>query len=239
MPEIGVWVSLFALSLSNVIEQVDRYVFQVSPIPYIDYQSYEYSILAGTLFSVVYCVGNISFSCWNEYFNFNRVHVVALACLVSSLALGFVPLVTNFWQQALLRMVMGLAQSPITTFCASLLQQIFVEELRGVAFGVFDSGTFFGFAFSLTVGTVIYHSFGWQAPYYLFSLIGVVYSCVLVFVAKDPDRHGAVAREPYTSLKAENDINIDSPMHADGEESACTTLGYREEKDVELEVTVA
>ena len=81
---MGVWAALWALSLSNLIEQIDRYVFQVSPIPYLDYSSYSYSLLAGTLFSVVYCFGNITFSCWNEYFQWNRVYVVAIACLVSS-----------------------------------------------------------------------------------------------------------------------------------------------------------
>ena len=237
MPGISVWVSLFALSMSNVIEQVDRYVFQVSPIPYIDYQSYSYSLLAGTLFSVVYCFGNVTFSCWNESFQFNRVHVVAIACLVSSLALGCVPLVTNFWQQALLRMVMGLAQSPITTFCASLLQQIFEEEMRGLAFGVFDSGTFFGFALSLTLGTFIYQALGWQAPYYVFSLLGVSYSCILVFVARDPDRQGDVVREPYASLKGRDDVDMGSPIHAGGEVPGYATLRLEDESGGEPHTT--
>lgn len=217
------WAALWALSLSNVIEQIDRYVFQVSPIPYLNYSSYSYSLLAGTLFSVVYCFGNITFSCWNEYFQWNRVYVVAIACLVSSIALGCIPLVDSFWEQALLRMVMGLAQSPITTFSASLLKEIFPEEWRGVAFGVFDSGTFFGFAFSLTVGTVIYHALGWQAPYYLFSLIGVLYSGVLVFVAKDPDRQ-VVERVPYASVKREDDADAGSPIHRSEEEGRYISL---------------
>ena len=221
MPGIGMWITLAGLGMSNVIEQMDRYVFQVSPIPYIDYNAYEYSLLSGTLFSVTYCVGNLTSSVWNEWFAFNRVTIVAVASLLSSLALFCVPFVQNFWQLGLLRVLMGISQSPITTFSSSLIKDCFIEELRGIAFGLFDSGTFFGFAFSLTIGTLIYDRMGWQAPYLIFGLFGVIYALLLKFVAKDPDMgvnsvsgYGAidVDSSEHASLKA-NEIDISSPFH--------------------------
>jgi MFS family permease len=218
---MGIWLTLAGLGMSNVVEQMDRYVFQVAPIPYVDYNSYTYSLLAGTLFSTMYCVGNLTFSVWNEYLSFNRVTVVAVASLFSSLALFCVPFVQNFWQLGLLRVLMGISQSPITTFSSSLIKDCFIEELRGVAFGLFDSGTFFGFAFSLTVGTIIYDRMGWQAPYIIFGLIGVAYAFLLKVVAKDPDAgvssssdYGAVDTDSsqHASLKT-NEVGISSPFH--------------------------
>ena len=215
----GIWLTLAGLGLSNVIEQMDRYVFQVAPIPYVDYQSYTYSLLAGTLFSVVYCFGNITMSVWNDYLVLNRVTVVAMSCFLSSLSLLFVPFVKNILQLGLLRVMMGLAQSPITTFSASLIKDCFNEEWRGIAFGVFGSGTFFGFAFSLTLGTIIYHSMGWQAPYIIFGVLGVGYALVLNLVAKDPD--ATTAASGYGTIEADSsehaslkiDSGIASPIH--------------------------
>ena len=118
----NVWLILAALGISNVVEQIDRYVFQVSPIPFIEYDSYQYSLLAGTLFSVVYCVGVILFSLLNEKVKLDRITIVALSCGISSIALACIPFVTQFWHLAVLRLFMGFAQSPITVFCASFIK---------------------------------------------------------------------------------------------------------------------
>ena len=175
----NIWVVLAALALSNVVEQIDRYVFQVSPIPIISYDSYEYSLLAGTLFSIVYCVGVIFFALLNERVQMDRISIVALSCCVSSVALILIPFVTQFWHLALLRLLMGFAQSPITTFCAAYIKDKFVEDKRGIAFGIFNSGVFMGFALSLVFGTVLYDSSGWQRAYFFFGSLGIVYSVAI------------------------------------------------------------
>lgn len=181
----NIWVVLAALALSNVVEQIDRYVFQVSPIPFISYDSYEYSLLAGTLFSVVYCVGVIFFALLNERVQMNRISVVALSCFVSSVALILIPFVTKFWHLALLRLLMGFAQSPITTFCAAYIKDKFVEAKRGIAFGIFNSGVFIGFALSLVFGTIFYDGTGWRGAYYFFGAFGIIYSIVIRFSITD------------------------------------------------------
>jgi MFS family permease len=180
------WVTLVALSLSNIVEQIDRYVFQVSPVPFISYDSYEYSLLAGTLFSVVYCVGVILFALLNERVQMNRVTIVALSCSLSSISLLFVPFTTKFWQVALLRLLMGFAQSPITTFAASIIKDCFHDETRGMAFGIFTGATFFGFALSLTLGTLLFDSTGWKSSYILFGILGLIYALLFKLFIADP-----------------------------------------------------
>ena len=81
---------------------------------------------------------------------------------------------------------MGFAQSPITAFCSSLIKDAFTDAERGVAFGVFDSGTFLGFAVSLTLGTILYDKYGWKVPYMVLGIAGVVYAVVLRMYTKDP-----------------------------------------------------
>merc|ERR1711871_1295374 len=54
-------------------------------------------------------------------------------------------------------------------------------------------------------------------------LIGVLYSGVLVFVTKDPDRQ-VVERVPYASVKREDDADVGSPIHRSEEEGRYTSL---------------
>ena len=193
----------------------------MAPIPYIDYESYQYSLLAGTFFSVVYCFGVILFALINDRIEMDRISIVAMSSLVSSLALMLIPLVNNFWQLALLRLLMGLAQSPITTFCSSLIKDCFEEEWRGIAFGVFDSGTFFGFALSLVIGTFLYDKGGWKSAYEVFGIIGVIYSILIRLLLTDPAMSSISMFEKYKhvvffwrrSAGAPEDYEVNSSTH--------------------------
>jgi MFS family permease len=177
---------LGGLALSNLVEQFDRYLFTVSPIPFIDYSTIEYSILCGPAFSIVYFVGNFVCSISNDYVRADRVTVVALSCAISSMALLCIPFTGSFWELALLRVLMGLAQAPITSFCSSLIKDEYIEQDRGFAFGIFDSATFLGFAISLAIGTLVYDNEGWKIPYFIFGLAGIAYSFVLRMFLRDP-----------------------------------------------------
>ena len=55
-------VSLFFLSFIYFLENFERYFISVSPIPYIDYNSYEYSVLAGPAFTIIYTFGGLLFA---------------------------------------------------------------------------------------------------------------------------------------------------------------------------------
>ena len=55
----GQYLVLLCLSIAYFLENFDRYVLSISPIPYIDYASYEYSVLAGPAFTIVYTVGGL------------------------------------------------------------------------------------------------------------------------------------------------------------------------------------
>ena len=95
----GFWVLICLLSCANIFEQFDRFLFSVSTIPYIDTTSYEYALLAGTMFSAVYCIANVIIALMNDSCKFDRCTIVAIATCISSLALFFVPFMTEFWQQ--------------------------------------------------------------------------------------------------------------------------------------------
>lgn len=119
----GALITLLLLTVLYFFENYDRYLIAVSPIPYIDYSSYEYSILAGPSFTIMYTVGGLLFSLGYsdniQLFGnskFSKTGVLALATFTFSLAFGATAFCVNFWQQVIVRVVMGLSQSVITPF---------------------------------------------------------------------------------------------------------------------------
>jgi MFS family permease len=177
-------VSLAILSTIYFVENYGRSLISVSPIPYIDYNSYQYSLLSGTLFALVYTLGGLFFSVTNSL-NQYRVYAITIACLVFSVAIFLVPFGQTFWQQALIRIVMGLAQSVVTPFSSGIISSHFPEKYRGIAFSVFNFGAYLSFSLTLSLGTFIYDLYGWKAGYYLFGLFGVALAIITPFLVQE------------------------------------------------------
>lgn len=179
----GALITLSVLTLLYFLENFDRYLIGVSPIPYIDYGSYEYSLLAGPVFTVVYTVGGLFFALHYHDsgraadkgggWRLSKLGVLSLCSGIFSMAFTATALCTEFWQQVIIRTAMGLAQSVITPFSTSIIKEVFPAAACGTAFGVFNAGTYFAFSFSLSMGTYLYHAYGWEAGYLLFGIIGM------------------------------------------------------------------
>jgi hypothetical protein len=181
-------VTLLFLSIVYFLENFDRYLIGVCLIPYIDYSSYEYSILAGPAFTLVYSLGGlfISLNCTDGLHIFgskvSKFNILAAATLLFSISFTLTAFAFNFWQQVIIRMIMGLSQSIITPFSTSIISDHFAPYLRGSAFGIFNSGTYFAFSFSLSIGVYLCVNYGWKSGYIIFGLIGIGFSLILPFL---------------------------------------------------------
>lgn len=181
---------LFFLSFIYFLENFDRALISVSPIPYVDYGSYEYSILAGPAFTIVYTLGGVFFALLSYHDpasagkhatpqKWNKFAILSLTTFIFSGAFLATAYALYFWQQVLVRLVMGLSQSIITPFSTSIISDYFPPAMRGAAFGLFNSGTYLSFALTLSLGIYVYTEYGWQAGYLVFGLIGVAFSLVM------------------------------------------------------------
>lgn len=175
---------LLFLSFVYFLENFDRYLISVSPIPYIDYNSYEYSVLAGPAFTIIYTFSGLvialgydddvlTTAAHNQSIVFSKFNILMIATLVFSLSFASTALASYFWQQLLIRLAMGLSQSIVTPFSTSIISDHFPSSVRGSAFGIFNSGTYFAFSLSLSLGTYIYVNYGWKSGYLLFGLVGI------------------------------------------------------------------
>jgi MFS family permease len=184
----GALAILLFLSLVYFLENFDRYLIAVSPIPYIDYASFEYSILAGPAFSVIYTIGglyitlqfymNRKLAILNQH---SKLNVLAISTAIFSAAFTSTAFAVNFWQQCIIRIVMGISQSIVTPFSTSIISEEFTLAQRGSAFAIFNSGTYIAFSVSLSLGTYLFVVGGWKACYIIFGIAGLFFSFATFF----------------------------------------------------------
>ena len=189
------------------MENFDRYLIAVSPIPYIDYSSYEYSILAGPAFTIVYTLGGLLFALGyssdsNEESSvmFSKFNILAAATFIFSFAFASTAFAVNFWQQVVVRIAMGITQSLVTPFSTSIISDHFAPVMRGSAFGIFNAGTYFAFSLSLSLGTFIYINFGWQAGYVMFGILGIGLALCIPLLACFANQTESAESDSRTSL---------------------------------------
>ena len=179
------WGTLVCLSFIYFLENFDRYLLGVSRIPFIDYSSTEYSVLAGPAFSIIYAVLGllITFQCpsnLNLYGNhLSKLTILALASAVFSLSFLLTAYSTTFWQVCMIRMTMGAMQSIITPFASGIITDTFDAQSRGFAFGVFNCSTYIAFSAAFSLGTYLYTASGWQAGYLVFGASSIILSLLM------------------------------------------------------------
>jgi hypothetical protein len=208
------WIILSVLSFLYLLENFDRYLIAVSVIPYIDYSSYQYSLLVGPAFTVIYALGGLIFSL--VYYDSSdgtqrkvspaKFFVLFLSTVVFSVAFGLTALCRNFWQQVLVRVVMGLAQSVITPFSASIIRGIFPADQSGTAFSIFNTGVYLAFSMSLSLGVWLYDEYGWKAGYALFGIIGTGFAFVIPFFAIWSARSAAFVDQKHVTRQSYNPL---------------------------------
>jgi MFS family permease len=212
-------ITLGILSFIYFLENYDRNLIAVSPIPYINYDSYKYSLLSGTLFSVVYTLGGLFFSLVRNLRK-SRVYSIAFACIMFSVALFCTALASSFWQQAMIRMVMGLAQSVVTPFSSGIIGSHFDEKYRGIAFSIFNIGVYISFSLTLSLGTYMYDAFGWKMGYFVFGIVGVALGVCTPFLAHESGASDEMSYDSeYTAVLIPDNEKDGPPVERDRWES--------------------
>ena len=111
------------------------------------------------------------------------------------------------------RLMLGVGESgayPSNTKVAALW---FPTRERGLAAGIFDSGSRTGTAISLPVVTALVYGFGWRGTFVLTGLVGLAWVAIWLLVYRDPSRHPRVSPEQLAALRAAQPAAA-APEHA-------------------------
>jgi len=150
-------------------------------------QGWEYQILAGPAFIVVFTISGVLMGFLAD--RVSRPRLIAVSVFVFSLSLILMGLSTKYWQLVVLRMGIAAGEAALRPAGGSLIAEMFSAKHRGIANGIFSWGVYFGYGFSFLFGiyltqmNVLGH--GWRATYVIAGLPGIVIAAALLLV-QDP-----------------------------------------------------
>jgi MFS family permease len=216
---------LMSLSFLYFLENYDRYLLATSWIPYIDYYSYQYSLLSGIIFSICYSAGGVAIAFVMDSFTAGsistkvKVITISICCFIFSFSLMMSVVAINFYQLCLIRISMGLAQSIVTPFSISILDSHFNHNNKGFAFSFYQLGIYFAFSLSLSLGTYMYDKYGWKSGYLFFGIVGIFYS-IIIFLVLLPSTDSSSTESNVSNVIAmekTNDTNLYAQVCIDEE----------------------
>jgi len=195
---------LCVLVVGFFMQTYSRFLFSVAKIPYVNYDSYQYSLLAGPLITIAYTVTPVLVG---HYLQKNRVSVLALIMGTSSIILASFSLTTNFLQISLLMITLGAAMSGYVPVASSIIRDYFPLQMRGVAMGLFNTGVFAGYGASLGFGTWVYELVDWKWSYLIPATLGAVLAFLIKQTIKEPQRTQNKDLKQGESLRAFSTVN--------------------------------
>ncbi|XP_074655462.1 MFS-type efflux pump MSMEG_3705-like [Tubulanus polymorphus] len=167
-------------------------------------QGLAYQILAGPVFIFIYTFMGIFLGMAADAYNRKVLLAVCLIFWsVMTLLTGFV---REYWQLVLLRFGLGFGEAGCTPFAASMIADLFTQELRASAMGVYNWGIYTGYSMSYALGNFISQSLGWRYVFIISGAPGIAIGILIFLTVKEPKRQS----EPGI----EHNVN-------DGEETRC------------------
>jgi len=101
------------------------------------------------------------------------------------------------------RLMLGLGESATMPSFTKTAFNWFPRRERGLACGIFNSGSVAGNVVSLPLVTVLIAATGWRGAFIVTGIIGLVWALAWWFIYRDPERYRAVAPAEVDALLAE------------------------------------
>jgi ACS family D-galactonate transporter-like MFS transporter len=124
------------------------------------------------------------------------------AALLWSLFTAMTALGRGFASLFGLRLLLGIGESPAYPCNAKAVREWVPKQERGLATGVFDSGSRVGTALALPIVVVLIALAGWRGSFGLTGLLGVVWAAVWWFFYRRPQEHRLVSAEERAHIEA-------------------------------------
>lgn len=119
--------------------------------------------------------------------------VLALSMLCWSLFCGLTALATGFWTLFLLRVMFGVGEGPLNSTINKTVNNWFPPHERASALGFVVAGQPLGGALAGPIAGSLAATWGWQAPFIVVAIIGVLWTLAWVIaVSESPSTDGAL-----------------------------------------------
>jgi predicted MFS family arabinose efflux permease len=185
---------LMVLTAILAVNQLDRHILNIS----LDAIGREFSLtdaqlglLSGVLFTVLYIL--FGFPAARLAARFNRRNIVAVSALVWSSLTIATGTAQSFAQLALLRMGVGVGEAGAIGPSQAIISDLYPEDRRTTAMGVYMSGATTGILFAFLVGGVVGQAYGWRWTFVAAGVPGIILAVILRVTCREPERVGTSA----------------------------------------------
>jgi MFS family permease len=108
-----------------------------------------------------------------------------------SLMTALTGLVTNVWQLAVCRFLMGAGEATGIAPSNSMVSDLFSKSRRPLALAILASGSSIGYFFGYMLGGWVNQIYGWRAAFLVAGIPGIVIALIFVLTVREPARTGA------------------------------------------------
>jgi MFS family permease len=106
---------------------------------------------------------------------------------------------TGFYSLFAVRLLLGVGESVLHVASMRWIRFNFAERRRGLAIGIFMSGSKYGPAIGAMLSAWLIDRFGWRAMFLLLGLVALTWIVPFFFLADDRDTDGTAAQAPADS----------------------------------------
>ncbi|KAI8116657.1 Ephrin-B2a [Lucilia cuprina] len=150
----------------------------------------EYQILAGPTFILIFTIAGVFMGIAAD--KYNRVKMLTVCTLVFAVAIILQGTVKEYWQLALLRMIMAAGESGCNPLATGIMSDIFPEDKRALVMAIFNWGIYGGYGIAFPVGRYItqanFFGMGWRVCYLGAGILAILIAALTGTTLKEPER---------------------------------------------------
>jgi MFS transporter, ACS family, D-galactonate transporter len=127
---------------------------------------------------------------------------LAISCTMWSIATAATALAKGATSLIFIRMLMGIGESGAYPSNAGVNAKWFPRHERAKVAGFFDSGNKIGSAIAMPVVVWLLTAFGWQTPFIVSGILGIVWVSIWLWYYNDPEKHKYINQNELSYIKA-------------------------------------
>jgi MFS family permease len=160
-------------------------------------------LVSGLAFVLFYSVLGVPIAWLAD--RWNRRSIIAIGFIFWSLMTALTGIVTNIWQLALARFLMGAGEATGIAPSNSMISDLFRQARRPLALSIYGLASSLSFIFFFPVAGWIVEQWGWRQMFYAAGAPAIILGLVFFFTVKEPER----------GAKEDRQRNLESASFAD------------------------
>ncbi len=142
--------------------------------------------ISGAAFTLMYAMLAVPIASLSD--RYSRKNIITLAIVVWSLVTSLTSFVQNFYQLAIMRVLVGIGEAGSGPPSNSLVSDYFARAERTVPIGILGTGASVGVFLGYLVGGWLSVTIGWRMALIAFGIPGLVIAAVFYLTVQEPPR---------------------------------------------------